>query len=65
MKMIFKKSTIVFQRNRTDNRYRNGNPIFGYRFNILTYRIINYLILNKPIRHVVCAGALGQVKTDT
>jgi len=20
---------------------------------------------NKPIRHVVCAGALGQVKTDT
>jgi len=22
-------------------------------------------IVNKPIRHVVCAGALGQVKTDT
>jgi len=21
--------------------------------------------LNKPIRHVVCAGALGRVKTDT
>jgi len=23
------------------------------------------LCSNKPIRHVVCAGALGQVKTDT
>ena len=22
-------------------------------------------VYNKPIRHVVCAGALGRVKTDT
>ena len=29
------------------------------------YSYIKYRNKNKPIRHVVCAGALGQVKTDT
>jgi len=27
--------------------------------------LLNKILLYKPIWHVVCAGALGQVKTDT
>jgi len=30
-----------------------------------TFLLIKLVGLYKPIRHVVCAGALGRVKTDT